>query len=358
MEIKENGSYKYTELADVLRAKIQTEASGTRLPSVRALMKRHAVSMQTVILAVKILEEENLIVRRHGSGIYVSDKRSIRFIVYHRSRHPSRNNDAKEVTLLKAIQAAGWYLAVRRHDTEEGTLVSPEPKACAHIVNQDVVLPGMPFLDQIIKQKVPIIFMGREPGEHEVDYVTGDDRRFLLTLVKHFVQLGHKRFGFLVNEPPMFEVLQREKFFKDILASLKLPPPTVIDCQTKWGEHGATKAYTGLQNFLQQCGKKLPFTALITASEDAGVAALRAFHDNNYQIPKQCSLATFGCKIENEWSIPSITDVGSLPEDTGKHVVRILKDRFKGDLSPGFGIHMPCRIQIRESSAPPPSKTK
>ncbi|MDQ8195581.1 GntR family transcriptional regulator [Coraliomargarita sp. SDUM461004] len=354
MKAKKNGSYKYTELAECLKTKINTAASGTRLPSVRALMKRYSLSMQTVILAIKQLEDENLVVRRQGSGIYVSDQRSMRYIVYHRSRSPSRNNDAKEVSLHKAVQAEGWYLSTRRHDFGIETIIN-EPRACAHVVNQDVVVNEMGFLDQILQQGVPVVFLGREPGEYDTDFVTGNDRQIFLSLVKHFKQLGHSQFGFLVNEPPLFEILQRKEILNEVLQTLKLPPPITIDCHAKQGELSAEKAYIGLKKFLATHHTKLPFTALLTASENGGLTALRAFHEYGISIPTQCSLGTFGCKIENQWSVPSITDVGLSVDDWGRSTIKVIKERFAGDTSPSFGVRMPCHITVRESSAPPPS---
>ncbi len=352
MNVQQDSTYKYVQLADTLRARINTAASGSRLPSVRALMKRYSMSMQTVILALKQLEEESLIVRRHGSGIYVSDKRSIRYIVYHRTNYPSQNNDIKEFSLMKAVQAAGWFLTVRRHDNIEGG-VMPEPKACAHIVNQDIAFSNTTVLDQILLQKVPVVFLGREPGEHEVDYVTGDDWKYLSLLVNHFKQLGHIHFAFLQNEPPFYEIVHRSQLLQEILKMQKLPPATIIDCQTKIGEHSAQKGYQALSDYLKSNRKSLPFTVLLTASEHAGLAALRAFHDNGVCVPQQCSVGTFGCKIENNWTIPSLTDSGAHADDWGKSIVKVLNARFGGDPAPSFGVHVPCYLTVRESSGPP-----
>lgn len=66
-------SKKYEQLAGILRSELQqlVRQGGSRLATEAVLAERYHMSRQTVRHALKLLEEEGLIVRRQGSGSYV-----------------------------------------------------------------------------------------------------------------------------------------------------------------------------------------------------------------------------------------------------------------------------------------------
>jgi len=66
-------SKKYEQLAGILRSELQqlVRQGGSRLATEAVLAERYHMSRQTVRHALKLLEEEGLIVRRQGSGSFV-----------------------------------------------------------------------------------------------------------------------------------------------------------------------------------------------------------------------------------------------------------------------------------------------
>ncbi len=69
-------STAYRKAAEKLRSRILSGAiaPGSRLPAERDLCRLLRISRITVRQALDLLEEEHLIVRRHGSGTYASDR--------------------------------------------------------------------------------------------------------------------------------------------------------------------------------------------------------------------------------------------------------------------------------------------
>jgi DNA-binding transcriptional regulator YhcF (GntR family) len=66
----------YQQVANKLRAAILTKklAPGERLPSQTDLAKRYGVARMTIQQSLRILRDENLIVSRQGSGVYVRER--------------------------------------------------------------------------------------------------------------------------------------------------------------------------------------------------------------------------------------------------------------------------------------------
>ena len=66
----------YLQVANMLRAAILTKklAPGERLPSQTDLAKRYGVARMTVQQSLRILRDENLIVSRQGSGVFVRER--------------------------------------------------------------------------------------------------------------------------------------------------------------------------------------------------------------------------------------------------------------------------------------------
>ena len=64
---------KYEQLASILRSEVQQilRQGGSKLATEAELSQRYHMSRQTVRHALKLLEEENLIERRQGSGSYI-----------------------------------------------------------------------------------------------------------------------------------------------------------------------------------------------------------------------------------------------------------------------------------------------
>lgn len=349
--------HKYEELAHILKEKILRLASGTRLPSVRSLMKRYNLSLQTVNAALKKLEIENLIITKRGSGIYVSDQRTVKLIVLHRSVAPSLYEDAKEACIRQSVVESGWYLETRRHEVASKEIhhpFAPEPKACAHLVTQDLANLRFGLLNQLLQQNVPLVVLGRETDTFHVDYVTTNDQQILRVLVKHLRSLGHTRLALLVNEPSSyFEIKRRIEYFNETIELMDLPSGLVIDCNVQPGEKTTRAAYFGLKRFLEELphGADLPFTGLIVTSTTGGSAALRVFHEKGIRVPQQCSLASFEAEDKNEFSIPSITDAGTPIGLWGPWVVRALQQRFSGDPTPSLGYKLPVELFARESTS-------
>ncbi|QDP94820.1 GntR family transcriptional regulator [Microlunatus elymi] len=74
----DNPKPPYMQVAQLLRAAILSKSiePGDRLPSQAELAKRYGVARMTIQQALRLLREENLIVSRQGSGVFVRERTS------------------------------------------------------------------------------------------------------------------------------------------------------------------------------------------------------------------------------------------------------------------------------------------
>lgn len=342
------------QILDTLRQKALSMPPGRKLPSVRSMMNRYNVSLYAVNIALRKLETEGLLDVRKGSGIYISPQKNTRYIELHRPSYPSRILDIKELSLRRALDKAGYKLLLRHHSDEyEDPDILPNTKACAYIVMSSLLDTRPSFYSQLISQHVPVLVYGRAAGPYHLDYVTGDDYQYLSLLVKHLLNLGHRRLGMLNNEPLSPHIVQRSDIFHNITNLFDLPQPTIIDCKTHFGESSMLKAYEGLSTYLRKTNNTPAFTALITASPSGVISSLRAFYEAGLTVPQNCSLCSFGIEPENALSTPSVTEVGVDDCQWGQGAVKALNQRFDNPESPVIGIKLSPKLHVRETSAEP-----
>lgn len=343
-------------VAERLLERVLSSSPGTRLPSIRSLMRIHGASLHSVGLAVRRFQEEGLIEAKRGSGIFVTAKKGIRYVELHRPLHPSVTLDLKERSLSLATERAGWQLLVKHHRVGgEPSELAINAKASAHIVMLDPFASSLLFHRETLGHGIPVLAYGQMSLDHRMDCVTGDDHQYMSMLAKHLCSLGHRRFALVANEPGFPHLPQRSEMLSRILDLLDLPAPVLVDCHTQPGECSALKAYEGLRGFLEGTRPKPPFTALITASASGVVGSLRALHEVGLRVPQDCSVASFGLSFENAILVPSVTEVGVEENAWGDAAVKVLQQRFADRQAPPITAKLAPVLRARESTGPAPA---
>ena len=62
------------QVAALLRSEIGDREPGDRLPGMHELRKQYAVSINTVGMALALLEQDGVVIRRNGNGVFVADQ--------------------------------------------------------------------------------------------------------------------------------------------------------------------------------------------------------------------------------------------------------------------------------------------
>lgn len=222
-------SAKYMQLADWIAERIRTGefAPGKRLPSSRKLARQWELSAITITAAMDELVRRRLIIRRRGSGTFVTSdplelhrRLRIGFVV--------ADNTSSSYTLQ--ILDALWVLC-REHHCDLLPIHRP-PEAIEEsvseynlngvlIFNCKEIPPGL--VKRLRSKGVPALLLSsvqEETSEFSIGY---SNERIIADAVDYLAGLGHRNIGFLVGHSHSLPYQERYNSFMAAMWKRQLP---------------------------------------------------------------------------------------------------------------------------------------
>ncbi len=225
-------------------------------------------------------------------------------------------------------------------------------------------------IKQLLSQMVDgIIVMGRglcHPSDHFKDFkghgkpivsiypiydfkcdcVTLDTVAAFEELTSYLIGLGHHRIGLAFFPPRESRFVQmRESGYCKALkkAGLKVDPDLVIcaspeelECEGADYVEGLDEAdadfaagYWAAEELIR---RKNGMTALVCASDDAAIGALRAAHDAGVKVPDELAIVGYDNSTASRYTIPPLTTVHQPNGAMGRRAVEILVNRIDGKI--------------------------
>lgn len=277
----------FLSLAQQLRERVDAGEwpDGARLPAERALASSYTVGINTVRRAVGQLVDEGVVVRRQGSGTYVSPRsrrprRTIGVIV------PSRSYYFPAVVegIAEVADAAGVALRVVSSEYDDALEIRRIRELLAAGCSGLLITPTLHLtdpaarLDLLRSLPIPVVLMERMPADGAPDdrlsAVCTDVVAGGYAAVRHLVGQGRRRIGFL-GRGDTASADAAWRGFQRAVDDLALPdiPRAVVRRQT-W-DHAALTDYaqravsTGLDGVV--CLGDREATALLPRLRDAGL---------------------------------------------------------------------------------------
>ena len=186
-------------------------APGEKLSSENELCSMFGLSRQTVRHAIGILEEEGLLIRRRGSGTYISDDRV---------RVPDGKNKIAVISTYvdsyifpKTIQGIENYLFDQGFSSQiyftnnllekERTILEGIGDDVAGIIieatKSGLPNPNLPLIRRLMEKEIPILFINSYYPQLPLPHVTLSDRVSAELAVKYLADAGHRRIGALMK---------------------------------------------------------------------------------------------------------------------------------------------------------------
>jgi GntR family transcriptional regulator of arabinose operon len=359
---------KHAVLTDQLRELVTALRPGDRLPARDELMRRYQVSDRTVLRSLEDLQRAGWIVRRAGSGTYVTDRdqrietlppavlaanaqQTIAVLAPHFF-------DASYLRLCanllsEEVDAEGFSLTCRVVRTK----VTPEDIQAVEAMNPlGVVVLGYQLADvvaELIARGHRAVVVGSPPADIDpiVPCIYTDHELGGYLAAKHLLDLGHRRIAFAYDEQMTYAPTNHPRWagHQRAIESLRKTGVTVsdtlIDRQTFdswWKDASLATAYFRQPN--------AP-TGIAVWNDGGAIVLLGTLHRAGLRVPDDVSVIGFDAMPEGANCVPSLT---SVEQHTRWQVQTALRLLSRPTPPPPQAIITLPELELRSSCKSPP----
>ncbi len=191
-----------------------------------------------------------------------------------------------------------------------------------------------------------LVAIDRVPGSLKVDRVTVNNQDGALLAVKHLVDQGHQKIGFIAGLPKISTAYERQAGFELAMKSYGLP------IYPEWIQPGNFRRDTGFQGMMNILQMKDRPTAVISANNLMTLGALQAIYECNLKIPSDIAVVGFDDMAWASSLNPPLTVVAQPTLELGTLAAQLLLDRIKDENRPFRHIMLDTDLIVRASSGP------
>jgi DNA-binding LacI/PurR family transcriptional regulator len=188
-----------------------------------------------------------------------------------------------------------------------------------------------------------------------IDSVVGDNLEGARVAVRHLMDAGHTRIGYIGGavpagdhsgaRPAIYTIAQREIGYRMALIEGRLP---VEDALCEWGNDDLDMegGYDACRRMLRRGAR---FSALFCANDATAIGAMRALKDSGRKVPEDVSVIGFDDIEVAAHLSPSLTSVCVPKEAMGRAAVKALLARALDPPSLPVRVVLPVELVIRHS---------
>lgn len=198
--------------------------------------------------------------------------------------------------------------------------------------------------------RVPVVVLDRRVSSPRVDQVRSDSEAGAYQLVRHLIELGHRRIAMLTGHRTISTSVDRAAGHRRALAEVGIEHD---DRLVLYEGFGVEAGYRMACQILDLHPRP---TALFAANNFIAFGAIRALREQGVPIPEAMSLVAFD-DLPSDWLIdPFLTVVDQRAYEMGERGAELILERVAGGGRPARqSIILPVDFIVRRSSAPPPS---
>ena len=310
---------KYLQLTALLRERILSGElkPGEKMSSENELAGEYGFSRQTVRHALSILEEEQLLVRRRGSGTYVIDNR--RAALENRTRIAVVSTYVDSYIFPKTIQGIENDLFERGYSVQisfTNNQLERERIVLEDIISRDdaagIIMeatksglpnPNLPLIETLMERGVPILFINSYYRQLQLPHVTLNDRLAAERAVEYLADAGHRKIGALMK----FDDGQGHLRYEGYLNACRRLGIPAGDQGTMWldteGEKNFSDYRAGILRSFRDC------TAVFCYNDKLAFLLEGLFREEGIRIPEDISLISIDDSELAELSETRLTSV-------------------------------------------------
>jgi len=160
-----------------------------------------------------------------------------------------------------------------------------------------------PVLDQLMHHDIPIVLAEFRLGDPKVSTILLDYSTGIHEAVKHLVNLGHTRIGFLAGPHKLHSAITRENDFRNAMdqTGLRVNQDWIIEC-----DHTLKGGVTGFGK-LQTLSMRP--TAILCSNDMTAIGVLRAAYMDGLRVPEDLSVIGLDDIDFAEFTLPPLTTI-------------------------------------------------
>lgn len=345
---------KYKVIAEHIRRGIETGELGTaeRLPSFTELRAQFGATPTTANQVYGVLEQQGLIVREPGRGIFVA-----------RRLVPQKANTI-------GIVGSAFEL---EHEMPYWSYLVEGVRCAAAQAGVEILLyhdehpaPGWEKADGVLMcSKADQMFPALPPGmpcvslitpASQVPSVIANDHKGARLAAEHLLELGHRRIGMLLSQPEHPISASRLEGYRAALWEAGIAP------QTNWVRAVGEEAWQGctkfdalgraqMEHWLREDWRELGCTALLTHNDEMAIGVIETLQEAGLRVPEDTSVVGFDGTRLGEYFRPRLTSVEVPLRQIGARGVELLLAQIRGEIIPAKSEVLPVQLVVRSSTS-------
>lgn len=344
---------KYLKVKSYLEKVAVRPESRLRMPTVRELMSQFNVSLATVNRALSELENDGVIVRRQGSGIVAAGTERT---VGRLENDPGRSgagqilfayNDYPDESTWRVAHAINQYGRMNKYgildckiyqDTSTEALtrfVKSHPESAGLILHVGADRMDADRLEALgrLRMKVVVVdSMYFYPNflPDNVYVLSPDPVDCAEKIVEVLIRKGHRRIGYIRNEPRSEYSDLHQKALASALkrAKVEFGADRIFSTQIRSWESSLDAAVQLTQSHIEQI-RALGLTALIYKSSGGALVSLRVLERAGLKVPEEISVIGEGEQSIYRYLSPQLSSVSADYGKIGCTAVDIILGKLK-----------------------------
>lgn len=350
---------KYVQLAQYLREQIQSGElqAGDRLPTYAELYRRFGATTATVQRVCNLLEQERLIERRSGSGVYVAPPRRPK--THRIGLIASAAHQAPTIPFHTRLMGA---LATAVADSKQqllylGTEDAWDAGASSHV--DGILVIGVENPTSTFKNlppNIPVIsLLNIIEGINSVGI---DEYQAGRMAANHLLNAGHRRIACLMEKFPI-ECRRRVAGIADALLERGITTEAnwvrltekVYSPDSSWKTDQPYREWAcrEMEDWLNNGWAEAGCSALIVQNEVAAIGAIQTIQATGMQVPDQISVITFDGTELCDLISPQISAVALPLEQIGTKAIEVLNQQIKSKESQWQSTILPIQLRPGQS---------
>ena len=201
------------------------------------------------------------------------------------------------------------------------------------------------FLAREVDAGIALVFIDRPPPFLDADFVVSDNVGGARTAVSHLIAAGHRRIGFLGDQPDVHTATERLRGYREALAAAGIAEDARLI------GHPAFRAIDVDETLQRLLSLPAPPTALFTSQNLITLGALRTLHQMGLQ--HSIALVGFDDVLLADVLEPGVTVVAQDPYRIGREAAELVFSRLDGYSGPTRQRVLPTPLILRGSGELP-----